>query len=229
MQKLRYRLYREHKFVSAQLSDLERFIATLDFTNPKELMELKMRLQGTFSLMEGHARHEDESIHPLLKARGSKVFEHIEEEHRDYQFLHAKLDKMLTQIEFSKDKNEQIDLGYKFYLAYRHFLAINLNHINEEENILMPEIQRLYSDEEIKKAVDFPVYAIMTSDDIYEMVSLLFPAMNIDDKEAFLRDIQVSQPKKFIELWGRIAGEIDINEKNKLIKTLRLNSFKYDG
>lgn len=223
MQKLRYRLYREHKFVSAQLSDLERFIAKVDFTNSKELIELKTRLHEIFSLMEGHAKHEDESIHPLLKRQGSKVIEHIEQGHKEQQLLHAKFDKMLTQIEISKDKNEQIDLGYKFYLAYRNYLAINLNHINEEENILMPEIQRLYSDEEIKMAVDFPVYAMMTANDIHEMVSVLFPTMNIDDKEAFLRDIQESQPKKFIELWERIAAEIDISEKNKLIKTLGIN------
>lgn len=218
MQKLRYRLYREHKFVSTQLSDLERFIAKVDFTNPKELMEVKTRLQATFSLMEGHAKHEDESIHPLLKARGSKLIERIEQEHRDHQFLHTKLDNILTQIETSKDKNEQIDLGYKFYLGFRHFVAINLDHINEEENTLMPEIQRLYSDEEIKMAVDFPIYAMMTPDDLHEMISLLFPTMNIDDKEAFLRDIQESQPKKFIELWEKITDGIDISEKNKLIK-----------
>lgn len=39
----------------------------------------------------------------------------------------------------------------------------------------------------------------MTSIQLIEMVSVLFPHMNPDDKEAFLTDIKESVPEKFAE------------------------------
>jgi hypothetical protein len=43
----------------------------------------------------------------------------------------------------------------------------------------------------------------MTSDEMKEMLQVLFPHMNPSDKYAFLTDIKLAQPKKFLQLCDR--------------------------
>lgn len=222
----RYRLYREHKFVSIQVSDLERFIAKIDFTDPKQIAEVKSQLDGIIGLMENHAKHEDERIHPLLKKKAPALIEKIESEHRDHKPIFDDLKKRLIEIESAKEEDRKIELGYQFYLAYRKFVAINLAHLDEEENVIMPEIQKHYTDQEIREAVDFPVYGIMSAEDMVGMVTVLFPTMNIDDKKAFLRDLNDSQPAKFREAWPKIAPILDEGERAKLIANLDIQGIK---
>ncbi|HEV2524096.1 MAG TPA: hemerythrin domain-containing protein [Gammaproteobacteria bacterium] len=223
----RYRLYREHKFVSIQVSDLERFIAKVDFTDFKQIAEVKNKLGGIIELMENHAKHEEERIHPLLKKKSSELIKTIEVEHQGHKILFEDLNRRLAEIEATNQKTDGteakerlIALGYEFYLAYRNFVAINLTHINEEENLIMPEIQKYYTDKEIKEAVDFPVYESISADDMVDMMSVLFPTMNIDDKEAFLRDLDESQSEKFLEAWPKIALTLDEKEMSQLIEKL---------
>jgi hypothetical protein len=81
----------------------------------------------------------------------------------------------------------------------------NLLHLHEEETKLLPELQRLCSDEELR-ALEHPTYDLMTADEMMEMVQVLFPHMNLSDKSAFLTDIMLAQPKKFLQLWNK-AGQ----------------------
>nr|QCC21372.1 hypothetical protein [Candidatus Endohaliclona renieramycinifaciens]QCC21388.1 hypothetical protein [Candidatus Endohaliclona renieramycinifaciens]QCC21404.1 hypothetical protein [Candidatus Endohaliclona renieramycinifaciens]QCC21420.1 hypothetical protein [Candidatus Endohaliclona renieramycinifaciens] len=218
----RYRLYREHKFVSVQVSNLERFIAKVDFTDLKKVDKVKSKLDGVIELVESHAKHEDEYIHPLLKKKVPQLIDMIESEHRDYKLMFDDLTKGLVEIETAKEKSQQVELGYQFYLAYRNFVAFNLTHLDEEESLVMPEIQKYYTDQEIREAVDFQVYAIMSVEDMVGMVTVLFPTMNINDKEAFIKDLNDSQPEKFREAWPKIVSILNVGEREKLILSLGL-------
>lgn len=222
MPKPRYRLYREHKLVSNFATNLEKFIAEADFTDSKQVAEVKKRLEGIIGLMKGHAEHEEKAIHPLLKAKGSKLIEQIEKEHRDHAPMFADLNKRLAEIEATNDSNQLVDLGHHFYLTYRKFVAANLAHINEEEEVIMPELQRLYTDKELKEAIEYKTYEKMTSQEMVHMMQMLFPLMNLDDKEQFLRDIQESQPQKFIEAWRGIAPTLGEGDRKKLIDILNI-------
>ncbi|MBA3535014.1 MAG: hypothetical protein H0T84_00120 [Tatlockia sp.] len=84
----------------------------------------------------------------------------------------------------------------------------------------MPELQRLYTDEEILANVDAKTYALMTPDQMVNMIEVLFPHFNADDREAFLRDIYKSEPVKFHEAWKGIATIIDAAERKRLIARL---------
>jgi hypothetical protein len=83
----------------------------------------------------------------------------------------------------------------------------NLLHLHEEETKILPELQRLYTDEELR-CVEDATYKIMTCEQMIDMLRILFPHMNALDKESFLEDIKLSQPEKF----EKIAGEALIFE-----------------
>lgn len=86
---------------------------------------------------------------------------------------------------------------------YRKFVGDNLLHLHQEETLILPELHRLYTDEELKK-VEAKTYAIMTVEELVEMMEHLFPHFNPQDRYAFLQDIKDCQPDKFALAWQEI-------------------------
>jgi len=208
---MRYQFYREHKYVSSALNDLERLAAKTDFSNSLDSKKLQEEFEALKAMLEGHAQWENEQIHELLRRKHSKIQEEAEKDHliQDEQLAH--LQKLLHQIEGAA-LEEQIQKGYQFYLTYRKFVSDNLAHLHEEETIILPELQRLYTDEELRK-VDFGTYHKMTPEEMVEMMEVLFPHMNRSDRAAFFKDMNDSEPKKFKIAWEKIKSKIPSEER----------------
>ncbi len=193
---MRYQFYREHKYVSSALNDLERLIARTDFCNLNSVKEVEQAFESLSNMLQGHAHYENERLHMLLKQKNALIFEHIEKDHaaQDHHLLELK--KLLQEISLQTNNDEKIAQGYHFYLAYRKFVADNLTHLHEEETQILPELQKLYSDEELRQ-VEAQTYREMTPSEMLEMLQTLFPHMNTHDKRAFLSDILALAPEKF--------------------------------
>lgn len=193
----RYRFYREHKLISYEFFELEKFIAKLDFRISSEVEKLKMRLEMMAGLMQGHATFENNAIHALLRKKGSTVHEQIESEHQHHENQYQEFEKQLDDILISIQSQEQEQLGYEFYVNFRLFVCDNLRHFHQEETVIMPELQRLYSDEELRK-VEFNTFNHMTPEQMASMISVLTPHLNPSDRDFFINEMKVSEPEKFI-------------------------------
>lgn len=209
---MRYQFYREHKYVSAALNDLERQIAQTNFSNPQEVEEVAKEFQGLSEMLKGHAHYENEKLHALLEQRGSLVHKHAENDHAHQDEHLLEIQSGIERIIKAKAIEEKISLGYQLYLTYRKFVADNLNHLYEEETLILPELQRLYTDEELKE-VEAATYRMMTSKELIEMLQVLFPHMNPCDRSAFLSDIREAQPEKFPTVWNGIAHQLTEQER----------------
>jgi hypothetical protein len=199
---MRYRFYREHKYVSFELSELERLIAKTDFKDDAQVSKVEEQLILLENMLKGHAAWEDGSIHELLRKKGSNLHEAIENDHKHHEEMFKQFKNQLTEITNCIDIIEKLKLGYEFYLLYRLFVAENLQHLHKEETIIMPELHKLYTDDELRQ-LDFSTYSHMTSEEIVHMIEVLFPHMDVNDYEHFLRDIKDSQPEKFKEVWNK--------------------------
>lgn len=155
-------------------------------------------------------------IHVLLKDKNSRVHEKIEADHDAHEENFGELNQLLMTILEETDVARKIDLGYQFYLQIQRVEAENLLHQLYEETVIMPELQRLYTDEALLQKVDAKTYALMTSEQMIQMMKILFPHMNADDRKFFLNDIYRSQPTKFIEAWNGISSTIDVSEREQL-------------
>ncbi|MCE5317724.1 MAG: hemerythrin domain-containing protein [Parachlamydia sp.] len=193
---MRYQFYREHKYVCSALNDVERLIAKTDFSDDAETDKVRMELKTLMEMLEGHAEYEDNRLHTLLKKRGSTVHEHVELDHLHQDEWFASLINLFGMVAEGKNSDERIESGNRFYLAFRKFVSDYLAHLHEEETIILPEIQRLYTDEELR-VVEHETYRQMTSEEMAEMMNTLFPHMNRHDKEAFQKDIRDCEPEKF--------------------------------
>ena len=197
---MKYRFYREHKYVSYAVSELERLIAKTDFRDAVQIDSVESELKNIEDLMTGHAEWEESSIHELLRKKNSAIHQLIENDHKDHAEQFRKMRAMLVSISNCTEEQDQLDQGYQFYLAYRQFAGNNLKHLHDEETILMAELQKFYSDEELR-AVEFKTYAKMTPDEMIGMMRVLFPHMNPSDQEFFKKEMHDAEPEKFAIAW----------------------------
>lgn len=209
---MRYKFYREHKYVCAAINDVERLIAKTDFTLEAQTARVKEALQELLPMLKGHAEYENSRLHKLLRDKGSTIYKQIEADHRDYEQKLDDLSDRLAKISKSAIPDEQIELGYQLYLFFRKFAGENLLHLHEEETVILPELQRLYSDEDLSK-IEFESYSVMTPTDLFHMMELLFPHMNPSDRRAFLTDIKASDRRKFNEAWALIRNHLEPDER----------------
>lgn len=209
---MRAKLYREHKYVSFALSELERLIAKTDFTDNTAVAQIQSEWQSVKEMLKGHACHEEHNFHALLQKKGSSIHH---DAHNDHEHLEETLKTLQCLLDAIQTSPDRIEAGYQFYLVYRKFVGDNLLHLHEEETKLLPELQRLCTDEELR-AIEYPTYEVMTSDEMVEMLQVLFPHMNFSDKCAFLTDIKLAQPKKFLALWERAAQFLSAQEIEKI-------------
>jgi len=212
---MRYQFYREHKYVSAALNDLERLIAKTDFREESGLTKVAEEFSALAQMLKSHAQYEDESLHSLLKKKNSPVYLHVEQDHIHQEEQLAEVQSLIDQVGSARTNEEKIALGYKLYLTYRKFVGDNLVHLHEEETIILPELQRLYTDKELQE-VEAETYRTMTVDEMKEMLQHLFPYMNPSDKEAFLRDISELEPAKYSILKERLSDLLDKGELHNL-------------
>jgi len=204
---MRYKFYREHKYVSFALNDLERHIAKTNFRALKEVKKIKSEFEEIVQMLKGHAQYENNALHELLRKKHSPVYVHVEEDHKHYDETLENLRLSLKEVIAEQEEEARVEMGYQFYLQYRKFVGENLLHLHEEETVILPELQRLYTDEELKM-VEADTYRRMSPREMIEMIGVLFPHMNPDDKKAFLTDIKDCQPNKFIEIWTEIQPHL---------------------
>ncbi len=201
---MRVKFYREHKYVSAALNDLERLIAKSDFREDNQIETARKEWTELAGMLQDHAKYEEERLHALLERKGSAVHLQAHEQHEEMEAAFPKIDRLFDVLKKELDRNKRIEIGYELYLTFRKFVGENLLHLHEEETKILPELQRLYTDEELRQVED-ATYKVMTCEEMVEMLKILFPHMNALDKEAFLEDIKLSQPDKFKKLAGAVA------------------------
>ncbi len=201
---MRYKFYREHKYVSFMLTELERLIAKTDFRDNTQLTRVKEQLQQVTFLHQGHIRYEEDRLHTLLTNQGSTMHLVIEEDHRQQENDLAQLQVQLLEIE-KHPKQERVALSDSWYLAYRKFVCDVLIHLHVEETVILPELHRLYSDEQLR-AVEFNTYAYSSPEQMIHMIEILFPHMNTSDHDAFLLDMKEADPEKFALVLSKLNG-----------------------
>lgn len=217
---VRYKFYREHKYVCAAINDVERLIAKTDFTSAAQTAKVKEALGALVPMLQGHADYEKSRLHRLLRERGSDIYRHAEEDHCAFDQALDDLNNRLARVLESTVLEEQVELGNQLYLWFRKFAGDNLLHLHEEETVILPELQKLYTDEELRK-VEFESYTVMTPEDLVHMMEILFPHMNPDDRMAFLADIKACDENKFSQAWIGIRNKLCQEESKQIEKKLR--------
>lgn len=215
----RFRVFREHKYIIHLFMDLMNNLSTMDFNDNQAVNALQRSLQSLAEMVYAHADYEEHRLLKPLVDADSALMQAIFDEHQqhDGQFegLFAQLDAILAETETDK----RFELGYRLYLDFRKIFAMMLMHLDYEERTIMPALQQLLTDEQIK-SVEHDTYARMTSDQMVGMMHALIPHFNPDDRRVFILDMAKAQQEKFQSAWPKMQTALPEEEVAEIEKAL---------
>jgi hemerythrin-like domain-containing protein len=204
MEVKRFRFYREHKYVIDMFIDFQQLAARCDFRDQVQVDKVITEFDKIVVLIECHAEHEDKAILELLKSKGSTVYESNEADHRKQHFLLLRMIEDLKILSNLTDNTKRIAKGYQFYLDYLEYFGDSLKHMHAEETVIMPELHRLCTDDELME-LGRKTYDIMTPIEILHMIRALFQHFNADDIDKFLSELNFLEPDKLAKVWLGIS------------------------
>ncbi|MGE3319109.1 MAG: hypothetical protein AB7I18_07410 [Candidatus Berkiella sp.] len=203
---MRYRFYRVHKYVCFELAEFDRAALKTDYSDLAACQALKEKLITLTGLLIHHGEYEDAHIHELLRQKKCDLHLAIENEHHDHEQELNDLMNQLLHIMTIEDQAEKTFKGNEFCLSYRLFYSEMLKHLYDEETILLPQLQALYSDDELAK-LQAKTYQKMTPEQMLGMLAVLFPHANPEDMRFFANEMKVAEPEKFKVVWQGLAEE----------------------
>ena len=173
----------------------------MDYADQASLDTLWDEIRALTANIRLHHIHEDRFIHPLLSSRvpggDRKLQRQHEEVDRQLEDLLAHLDGIRSR-DAAFEKSRQ--LGLEFYLALNRFIALFLEHIDEEEEHIQPTLWNLCTTEELVTAWR-TIMASKTREEAMEDLGMIFSAANLEEITGLLTKFKaVAPPAAFQEV-----------------------------
>ena len=178
-------MYRDiHKGIRAELFGVTTSAGNVDPGDRDAVEAGSERLRTLVRLLISHAEHEEEFVQPVVKQYAPKLADVIIEDH-------VALEKQMACIEVLSDRivdaiaTERRRLTHRLYLALASFTAEYLQHQAFEELEIAPALAGFVSAEELV-AIDRAIVASIPPEQMAIGLSLMLPAMNIEDRSELL-------------------------------------------
>ena len=157
-----------------------------------ELGRLLSDLVGLLSLAEHHLENEDRWIHAALEARAPGAADRLAQGHEHHRQSFEELEAMVGRVE-TAGAAARPGLLKQLYLRFSLFVAEDLVHMAEEEQLVLPVLQSLFSNAELQDIEDRIVGGLSPAD-MVAFGRFLIPAATRPDRIALLTAIRANAP-----------------------------------
>lgn len=189
-------VYRDiHKGLRAELFALVGRSGSLDLVDAADRHDLGRHVHSTVALLESHAHHEDDAIHPVLREAHPGLVERLDGEH-------ASFDRRLGAIVEIVDDILRAPVArptrQALYLELSAFTAAYLDHIDVEERTVMPALEDTIGPAGVE-AVLGRIIGSIPPDMMTASLTVMFPALDLDDRADLLGGMQAGAPPEVFE------------------------------
>jgi hypothetical protein len=193
-----------HKAIRACLADLMVRLGRTDFSSSEAAAEVLQDLRAQLRFSAAHLRHEDEHIHPALLARAPEAVDKLHHDHEAHEAGFEALERMVAEVKAASAR-ERPAAGRRLYLAFTNFVAHDLEHMAQEEQIVGPLLQSLFTDRELQ-AMEAAIVGSMPPEEAMVAVAKMIPAMNPGERAAFLAFVRETAPPEAFGAMVAIAA-----------------------
>ncbi|MDH5547053.1 MAG: hemerythrin domain-containing protein [Gammaproteobacteria bacterium] len=185
-------IYKEvHKGVRKELFDLIVFAGSTEFDKLDSLKQLKDRFSRTYSLLETHAHSEDTYVEPMILNCDTVVAEKLSSMHKQLEHAFSQLQEMLVGID--ADDDDAVWRGRMLYLELTRFVGEYLQHIADEEQLVMPLLWENFDDRALMD-VSITIRANVPPPVMGDFLSCMIPAMNHSERVLMLSGMKQAAP-----------------------------------
>ncbi len=186
-------IYRDiHKGIRNELFAVTLDAGRVDPGDPQAVTAVAGRWANLVNLLVAHAEHEERFVQPVIEQFTPAYAEEIIE-------THARLEGQMAQLELLADRAAESCpqhsrlLTHRFYLGMASFTAAYLEHQEFEEFEVMVMLSQHVSPEELRD-LDNAIVASISPEMMGQSLSIMVPAMNIDDQTELFSGMQAGAP-----------------------------------
>jgi hypothetical protein len=186
-------VYRDiHKGIRHELFGVTLDAGRVDPGSPEAVTGVASRWANLVNLLVAHADHEETFLQPVIEQFTPVYAEEIAE-------THARLEGQMAQLELLADRaaescaEQRRLLTHRFYLGLASFTAAYLEHQEFEEFEVMVMLSQHMAPEELR-AIDVAIVASVSPEMMGQALSIMVPAMNIEDQTELFGGMQAGAP-----------------------------------
>jgi hypothetical protein len=215
-----YDFFREvHKGLRLALFEVVTFAGAASCEDPEARAGVVDRVHAIVSLLHSHHGHEDGFIKPLVDIHASELGAVVDAGH-------VELDRDLAQLELAADRlagtegDDAVASGLDLYRLLALFTAKYLGHMELEEGAVMSALRDAMSIGELFE-VDMALRADVEPATMCAFISVMVPAMTLDERTNMLGGMQAGAPAEIFELF-RAAAETALSPSDYQAVAARL-------
>ncbi|HEX4711086.1 hypothetical protein [Phenylobacterium sp.] len=157
-----------------------------------ELTTLLGDLTALLHMAEHHLVNEDKWVHTALEARAPGSTQRLAQSHEHHRHAFGELEALIGEVE-AAEPSGHARLMRQLYLRFTLFAADDLAHMAEEEQLMLPVLQSLFTDEELV-GIEDRILSALSPEEIVGFGRLMIPAATRADRIALLSAMRANAP-----------------------------------
>lgn len=217
----RYDFYRPvHKGLRRTMFGLLDRIGSGNFNDAAQRNAILGDLRVLLDVCTHHIKHENTFIHPAIEERMKESSSRIARDHDEHGKEITELLRMAEEVEKGGEQARPV-LAHQLYLTFSKFVAENLTHMAEEEQVLMSKLHSQFSDEELM-ALEGRILAGIAPDLMMTFMRMMIPAMNRDERVLLLGGMKQGAPPEAFNAVMQVAARPNLSDSDWQDLTRRL-------
>ena len=197
-----------HKGQRLKFSEISNAAGTLNINDQNKLNSLEVALVSFRDHMYKHASLEEKFIHPLLAERVPGGADRLEEDHR---VMHKQFENIVACFGELKKKltnfEQRDELSLEFYRAWSRFISFYLDHIDFEEDHVMPLLWKLCTHDELAGRFR-QIVTDLTPNQLMYNLEIILPALNPAERFMTLKMGQTTMPTEAFQAVLNVAERV---------------------
>ncbi len=157
-----------------------------------ELAQLLDDLVALCHMAEHHLENEDRWVHTALEDRAPGSTVRLADSHAHHRQAFEALQALIGQVQAAEAGKRAQGLK-QLYLRFSLFMAEDLAHMAEEEELMLPVLQSLFTDAELS-GIEDGILSALSPEEIVGFGRLMIPAATRADRIALLSAMRANAP-----------------------------------
>ena len=200
-------LYRPiHKGLRSAACDLISITGRVDWSSQPEVAAWLAQAGPIVDILQLHGVIEDAFYHPALEEAQLGCTEETAATHRARaQDLKSILERLDDLQQLPDGDAARLDQGQRFYFELCQAVALDIDHLAQEEVDLLPIFEAEFTDDELL-AIRWQVFRYCTDDQLRLNLRYVVRAVNVHERAFYLHNLQAG-PDGVFELATELARE----------------------
>jgi hypothetical protein len=205
-----------HKAIRSMIYNVGGRLQANDFTDVTASKPLLADMEHEFSaamfsgcvlcLLHRHASDEETSVFPSVSKYDAPLVRAFIEDHRVLVHQLEAITKMARELPLKAQPEERVQLGITLNQKANVFFAAYINHMNREEEKLVPLMRNRFTDDQMR-TMRGAIIGGMPRDQLASLLRWMLPSLNVLELTGMLQGIKASSPPQVIQFISSIAAE----------------------